>query len=328
MATFLNRHGAQRHGVRKALQRRERLARSITSARLARAACSATRGRLHSSLPRAGAGNGRARCVPRRRGYARRGDALRRRGGDGGPRSDSDDARGRAQVVRTQLGQLYEAAGSYERARDLCGGDRPITPQTTQWQNIVHNLVLVLLDLERREDAQVHARRAAEIAANDAEKCASSFSRRAARVRHRSTLTGRVDVHVRAGTSTDLSHRGDRRRRGGARVRACHRARTRPPRRVRKSHRRGGEGAAPRLARAREAARVRGSAAGVWRHAPGSTAAPAARAARVAVARRARLLVHGAAATTPRASARSTSRAPSSATAGTGRARRPLAASR
>ena len=51
-------------------------------------------------------------------------------------------------VVRTQLGQLFEAAGSYERARDLCGGDRPITPQTTQWQNIVHNLVLVLLELD------------------------------------------------------------------------------------------------------------------------------------------------------------------------------------
>ena len=62
-------------------------------------------------------------------------------------------------IVRTQLGQLYEAAGSYERARELCGGDRPLAPQITHWQNIVHNLVLVLLDLGRREDAQVHARR-------------------------------------------------------------------------------------------------------------------------------------------------------------------------
>ena len=115
-------------------------------------------------------------------------------------------------VVRTQLGQLFEAAGSYERARDLCGGDRPITPQTTQWQNIVHNLVLVLLDLERREDAQVHARRAAEIAATDAEKWCVVLAPSRARARSlRLDASAQVRVRIRR-------VRGDRRRRGGARV--------------------------------------------------------------------------------------------------------------
>ena len=117
-------------------------------------------------------------------------------------------------VVRTQLGQLYEAAGSYKRARELCGGDRPLAPQITQWQNIVHNLVLVLLDLGHRKDAQVHARRAAEIAANDAEKwcVVSHHISRASRARAPPLdLDGTRPIlppyTCRAGTSTDLSHR-------------------------------------------------------------------------------------------------------------------------